>query len=526
MNTAPRSGEPTRPATVEPLPRLSGNPDFGGGQANLWRHPADGNRLVKVFNEPRMGADADHLMRLVEVPSQRSLSEQWELRQLFAWPTKVFGGGPDQIAGIEIPLAPAPFWFEERMHDQRTMDRKPLELSRLLSNPDRPAFAEHTIPAGSIAERAEILLRCGRALEMLWGLGLIFGDISAKNILWTTEGSARAMFIDVEACRPVGSIGVYSPDWAPPHEHKSSTEGERIVFARLVWRTFAVALSAEPAAGWQLSELPGLLPSVHPALVDAILECHASGTTEQFERLIDELRSLRTPDIERATFEHARTSRFARLILEHAPSLPDRDQADHIRSAARQRDREGVLRFRPAATIEAEPGFDIDHEPHSVPLDRISTATELRFLFEAAQFTRVADLYARGLVLVGANRSLTRAIEHALVEVGIPDVTLHRAGAAVASLEINWPTAVWANRIILRECGADRTIRELAIVRRAQSPVRVDRWHPLGAVLEVSFAVADPTGTVVQLDRRYAPTMKFELPRYDDVSAGLPETQR
>lgn len=509
----------TLPA-LSPLPPLTGPEWARGGEARLWKDPDDERFLIKVFYDeqgvsprPRTGAAALHLVELTSVADRLLPSEWFELVEHFAWPVGLYGPSLDQIEAIRVPLAGPSFFIDIDFTFGR--ENKPLDLGYLITNYlERPIVVSNSAPKPEPSDRAEIALSCARSLQMIWRQGMLYGDLSAKNILWTTGPRPRAFFLDVESCRQIGEAGVFSPDWKPAAHLDGRIEGERSLFARLVWRIFAHSRNdALPAVGVD----EGDLKELRPAATAALLECHQTGSEKAFDDLITELRQLRSVENQAKLFDWAQGSGFARLLLEVAPAKPNSHQHDLLHRARRQAALETQLRTRRTASVSvaAEPGFLLDLPESPITTSRIGTSDDLRLLYESGEFQTIAGMFTSGRVGIAIDSKLTRAVRHALAEVSSPSVASSSApGDSTIRLQWSWPAEMWVNQCVIQQLDEQgNEIASSTCQRDGRPPQAIaGPWPGGGGTLLVTFAAMDDKGRVIKGDQGTGSVTSITVP--------------
>ncbi|MFC4118237.1 hypothetical protein [Nonomuraea zeae] len=116
-----------------------------------------------------------------------------------------------------------------------------------------------------VSERDRLLLLADLAdtLARLHSMDIVVGDLSPKNLLFSTEGSPECFLIDCDAMRLGGTEAlpqVETPDWQiPSDEQKGTPQSDAYKFALLTVRVFARDQSATDL---------GRLAAVSPALAD------------------------------------------------------------------------------------------------------------------------------------------------------------------------------------------------------------------------------------------------------------------
>jgi len=212
----------------------------GGGQGTVW---AVEKRLVNgvwpvAYKEYKPDAQRqlriDVLERMVAfLPEQTLGVGQW-LAAHTAWPAALVTEGT-QVRGFLMRQIPDEFFIT-----MPSGGRKAAGFEFLLNSPD---FVGKMV--GNVTPRQVfgLLLALADTLERLHGLGVVAGDLSPKNLLFSLSGSWPGCFlID---CDAMGLRGdwvlepVQTLDWQlPDGEAPETPEGDRYKFALLAARLF------------------------------------------------------------------------------------------------------------------------------------------------------------------------------------------------------------------------------------------------------------------------------------------------
>ncbi|GHC73290.1 hypothetical protein GCM10010309_42970 [Streptomyces violaceochromogenes] len=212
----------------------------GGGQGKVW---AVEKRLVNrkwpvAYKEYKPDSQGqlriDALERMVAfLPEQPHAVGQW-LAEHAAWPAALVIEG-SQVRGFLMRQIPDEFFIT-----MPTGDRKAAGFEFLLNS---LTYVNKMV--GSVTPRQVfgLLLAFADTLERLHGLGVVAGDLSPKNLLFSLSGPRPSCFlID---CDAMGLRGdwvlkpVQTPGWQlPDGEAPETPEGDRYKFALLAVRLF------------------------------------------------------------------------------------------------------------------------------------------------------------------------------------------------------------------------------------------------------------------------------------------------
>jgi hypothetical protein len=251
----------------------------GGGQGKVW---AVEKRLVNrkwpvAYKEYKPDSQGqlriDALERMVAFLPERPLPVGQWLAEHAAWPAALVTEG-SQVRGFLMRQIPDEFFIT-----LPSGDRKAAGFEFLLNS-----LSYVNMMVGNVTPRQVfgLLLSFADILERLHGLGVVAGDLSPKNLLFSLSGPRPSCFlID---CDAMGLRGdwvlkpVQTPGWQlPDGEAPETPEGDRYKFALLAVRLFlheqhgkdAAALRRMDGAVADLAER-GLsrTPTDRPALSD------------------------------------------------------------------------------------------------------------------------------------------------------------------------------------------------------------------------------------------------------------------
>ncbi|MGW4563038.1 hypothetical protein ACWEN3_11695 [Streptomyces sp. NPDC004561] len=180
-----------------------------GGQGDV-HALAEGSLLFKEYKDPSKvngGALAD----LVAFRQSLGQSDRSRLDSLAAWPLcRVVEG--NRVLGFLMRRAPADMTW-------RTAARstKLLELQYLIR---QPKLAWQEVGQPTPEQRRALALACVEAISWFHSAGLVIGDISQANVLWSLTPGTAVHFLDCDGFRRVGRAPVQAqagtPDWNDP----------------------------------------------------------------------------------------------------------------------------------------------------------------------------------------------------------------------------------------------------------------------------------------------------------------------
>ncbi|MCG3039771.1 hypothetical protein ACLIYM_22075 [Streptomyces fenghuangensis] len=182
----------------------------GGGQGEVHAVAGDAVLLYKEYKSPST-VDGNALAALVAFRQGLGRGDRDHLDARAAWPLcRVVEGG--RVVGFLLRRAPSHMTW--RTSAGKT---KLVELQYLL-RPPKAAWQEVSQPTPE--QRRALALACVETIDWFHGAGLVIGDISQANVLWSLTPEPAAYFLDCDGFRRVGHGPVQAqagtPDWNDP----------------------------------------------------------------------------------------------------------------------------------------------------------------------------------------------------------------------------------------------------------------------------------------------------------------------
>jgi hypothetical protein len=231
-----------------------------GGQGDV-HAVADGPLLFKEYKDPSK-VDATALDDLVAFRQSLGESDRDRLDRLAAWPLcRVVDGG--RAVGFLMRRAPS-----EMTWRTAAGSTKLIELQYLI-RASKVAWQE--VPQPSPEQRRALALACVEAIAWFHSAGLVIGDISQANVLWSLATGTTVHFLDCDGFRRVGRAAVQAqaatPDWNDPLV--SSTEASVDTDAYKTALVVGRILTQDPyvTPGKELALVPGCLNGRQDAAV-------------------------------------------------------------------------------------------------------------------------------------------------------------------------------------------------------------------------------------------------------------------
>ena len=236
--------------TSGPVPRLDigrlgRGPDLGrGGQGRVSavsgllidnRWPA----ALKIYASGVAGAlDTSALQIIAGFPATLDRHDRDWLLENTAWPS-VIVEDRGTVCGFIMRVIPQPYYFDFRTQTQGTL-QKPADFAFLL-NSDQ--YVSRSGLQVTDHDRLALLGNLAATLSRLHGLGVVIGDLSPKNVLFSLRGTPSCFLIDCDAMLVRGRTvlrQVHTPDWElPPGEASATPAADAYKFGLLAIRLFA-----------------------------------------------------------------------------------------------------------------------------------------------------------------------------------------------------------------------------------------------------------------------------------------------
>ncbi|MFK4107635.1 hypothetical protein [Streptomyces sp. NPDC002176] len=207
-----------------PLGSLVGS----GGQGQVLEL-AGTDVLCKRYRDPA-GTNGEALAVLAAFRQRLAPVEREFLDSIAAWPLSRV---TDRGRGVGFLMRRAPGEFSWRTPQETS---KLLELQYLI-RPSKVGY--RTIPQPTPPERRALALACARVVDWFHRRGMVVGDISHANVLWSLRPEPRVFFLDCDGFRPVDGVTVLpatdTPDWSdpltPPSQHDFDSDAYKTALA-------------------------------------------------------------------------------------------------------------------------------------------------------------------------------------------------------------------------------------------------------------------------------------------------------
>ncbi|MFI6421242.1 hypothetical protein ACIBG6_28015 [Streptomyces sp. NPDC050842] len=232
-----------------------------GGQGEVHEVGGPGELLFKRYLEPQK-VDGAALAALVTLRQGLAPAEVQRLDRETAWPLcRVLDGG--RVVGFLMRRAPDAMSWRTGKGDTRL-----IELSYLLRP---PKAAWQAVPQPAPAERYALVVALVELFGWLHTLGLVVGDLSQANVLWSLDPGPAVHLLDCDGVRITGRPPVLAqadtPDWLDPKAPPGvvSIDSDRYKAALMIGRVLAQDAYATPEQ--PLTPLAGVLDERRAAAV-------------------------------------------------------------------------------------------------------------------------------------------------------------------------------------------------------------------------------------------------------------------
>ncbi|MEU4107278.1 hypothetical protein [Streptomyces sp. NPDC027717] len=185
--------------------------------------------LCKRYRDPS-GTNGEALAVLAAFRQRLPSADREFLDSVASWPLCRV---TDRGRGVGFVMRRAPGEFSWRTPQATS---KLLELQYLI----RPAKVGYrTIPQPTPSERRALALACVRVVDWFHRRGMVVGDISHANVLWSLRPEPRVHFLDCDGFRPIDGVTVLAatdtPDWSdpltPPSQHDFDSDAYKTALA-------------------------------------------------------------------------------------------------------------------------------------------------------------------------------------------------------------------------------------------------------------------------------------------------------
>lgn len=421
---------------------------------SVYADPRNDSFFLKKFNSPLTGEQAAMLLRLIEVQRWARPSERETLLTRFSWPIEGFGSA-DNITGYSMPRAPDDAYFDLTVAGRA---RRPLLQLKYLM--DSRYFAGKAItsakPDVNEQDRLEMAIDLVDAIQVIHRYGLVYGDVSSNNMCGRLGRSPSVFLLDADSIVTPdirAKNPVRTPGWTIPN-NLNPIEADRSLISLFIWRFMLEDPNANPkatdASRFHLSEARNF--------VSTLIDCYQHGNEADFTGLSHALRLARDDSRDSRAIIRAVDSCFARNVAREAIEAKTDFEKSVVAKAQSQIVFERLVesssgtrqRILISRSVHRADGFKLDLSPTITVSAPPTTSLELRQMILDARESELALHLANGLIKnLESETWLSRAIEHAIIEAGIP--TLGTRNSVESSvIHWTWPAAPYVNYAELR----------------------------------------------------------------------------
>lgn len=189
-----------------------------GGTAKIYRLPGyslpgEGPLIYKEYKAKIRQAAGPALrpglLALADLRAKLTADERAKLDQRAIWPLVVVAAPDGKALGIVIRGIPGEFFHGSHV----------LEFQQLHNADDDARRAG--FPVVDLPTRLRLLTRFAEAMKLLHELGIVFGDVSSRNVAFSLGAKPRVMLVDTDSARRKGTRGAFgaqphTPMWEPP----------------------------------------------------------------------------------------------------------------------------------------------------------------------------------------------------------------------------------------------------------------------------------------------------------------------
>lgn len=191
------------------------------------------------------------LANVVAVRNGLDQAQRQRLDSITAWPIRIVTDR-GAVCGVVMPRIPDAFFHRIKLPGSGEDKRKPREVQCLFIAPDRAQWLHMPVPAPE--ERLAVCRDLAAGMAFLHELGIVFGDVNAKNELFRLGAGPMVMFVDCDAVRKAGNAAVTAqlnaPDWEPPEGGPLCESTDRYKLGLFILRCLA------PGAGSSVNHDP------------------------------------------------------------------------------------------------------------------------------------------------------------------------------------------------------------------------------------------------------------------------------
>jgi len=271
-----------------------------GGEGRVYEF-TDNPELVykEYFVSSQTPPNPEALARLIDLPASWSVAERKWFETRTVWPkSAVLDHG--RLRGYIMNRIPETF---SRLHGIRKNPRSVLcdwNFLSLRNNYRSNTNLTSDIPDLGTADITQLVVDLSKTIAFLHEHGVIIGDLSGRNLIWTNQPSLYVMLIDCDGFRIRGSSGVnytkQTPDWIDPAlKGPANQQSDIYKLSLAAFRAIWGAGTDLPPTGIADLEAPPHVPAKLPSLIARSSTTSQRPTAAQWVQELTESRPLVPP---------------------------------------------------------------------------------------------------------------------------------------------------------------------------------------------------------------------------------------
>lgn len=179
-----------------------------------------GDLVYKEYRPETTSVALPGLLGIVRARTVLNPGPRKVFEEMTVWPLRVVVDDVQQPTGVLMKLIP-PLFMEDIRLPSGSREHIPREIQHLIFEPQVARKRHVDVPADrDRAARLKICEQLALVVATLHGAGLVYGDLSARNVLYCLRPAPSVLLVDCDAARVHGNAAVNkqqdSPDWDPP----------------------------------------------------------------------------------------------------------------------------------------------------------------------------------------------------------------------------------------------------------------------------------------------------------------------
>lgn len=208
-----------------------------GANGTIWQLQAyqlpdvQGPIVYKEYMRGRVTVSKPALLNVVKARGAISPKTLPSFDAMTVWPLRVVVDDADLPCGVLMRLIPRSFFVDIFMKFTGAMESTPREVQHLIYDVQRARSNNVDVPDANDAKlRIKLCERLSSLLAVLHKADYVYGDLSARNVLYQLTPTPSVMLVDCDAARKRGNAAVIkqqdSPDWDPPETSVALLRGQ------------------------------------------------------------------------------------------------------------------------------------------------------------------------------------------------------------------------------------------------------------------------------------------------------------